>query len=129
MNKSFVLLLIVGFLILIAIFTNPTQDAHKQALKTKLMVYMQKKLSDSSIDEKDKLPELGQMFGVMIGNRIADEMIDNLVSTDNYLVLSTTKITWEGQSKVIGWGMFGNVFIPSQIEEKIDAKLKQALSN
>ncbi|MBK8442421.1 MAG: hypothetical protein IPL35_02955 [Sphingobacteriales bacterium] len=38
-------------------------------------------------------------------------MIDNSVSTDNYILFSTTKYSLEGETKVVGIGAFGNVFI------------------
>lgn len=34
----------------------------------------------------------------------------NLISTDNYILFSFTKATWDGETKIIGISAFGNVF-------------------
>jgi len=45
------------------------------------------------------------------------------MSTDNYVLFSTTKITWEGETRIIGIGAFGNVFITKELDESLNKGL------
>jgi hypothetical protein len=105
MKKSNLILIIIVLIVLVAIFTNPKLDRHKEVVKTELNTSMQKSLKNSGSEAE------GQVLGALLGGALIDRMIDSIVSTDNYLIFSTTKVTWEGQTKVVGIGIFGNVYI------------------
>jgi hypothetical protein len=77
-----------------------------------------------NLTEKDnEWEQLGQAFGMMLGGALVDRIVDNFVSTDNYVLFSTTKVSWEGKTKIIGIGAFGNVFISSKLDEAINEGL------
>lgn len=120
MKKNHTVLIAIGLILLVAVLTNPNQDRHKEVLKAKLNSYVQKSMSEG-LSESDN--EWGQAFGMMLGGALIDGIISNVVTTDNYVVFSTTKMTWEGESKVIGVGAFGNVFLTSKIDEALDEGL------
>lgn len=120
MKKNYTVLIAIGLILLVAVLTNPNQDRHKEVLKAKLNSYVQKSMSEG-LSESDN--EWGQAFGMMLGGALIDGIISNVVTTDNYVVFSTTKMTWEGESKVIGVGAFGNVFLTSKIDEALDEGL------
>lgn len=82
-------------------------------------------MKESMTDTDDEWEQAGQTLGVMIGGVIIDGVVNNLISTDNYVLFSTTKISWEGKTLVIGIGAFGNVFLTS----KLDETLKEGLLN
>jgi hypothetical protein len=111
MKKGYLTLVIIGAIVLIAIITNPDPERHKEAVKTEINKLMQKELSDKAGDTGTT----GQVFGALLGGAMIDRMVSTMVSTDNYLLFSTTKVTWEGQTRVIGVGAFGNVFITRKI--------------
>ncbi|HUH73574.1 MAG TPA: DUF4359 domain-containing protein [Chitinophagales bacterium] len=124
MKKNQIVIALIAFLIIIAVLTNPNQDRHKEVVKTKINAIMQKSLSEELSDFDDVWGNAGQALGMMLGGVVIDGIIANAVSTDNYLIFSTTKFTWEGNTKVIGIGAFGNVYISSQLEKGF----KEALS-
>ena len=60
-----------------------------------------------------------QGIGFMIGAAFSDMIIDNIVSVDDYVLFSTTKVSWEGKTRVIGVGAFGNVFVTGKLDEAL----------
>jgi hypothetical protein len=119
MKKKYIFLLFGCLFLLIAILTNPNQDRHKEVVKNKLNTIMQKAMKDGLKNSDSGAEQLGSALGLMLGGALLDRMIETMVSTDNYVLFSTTKITWDGKSKLIGIGVFGNVFISDKIDEAI----------
>jgi len=117
MRKNYLFFGIIGIIVLVAILTNPNQNRHKEVVKNKLNSYIQKSMTESLTETDNDLEQAGQALGMMLGGALVDKMVDNLVSTNNYLLFSTTKINWKGQSKVIGIGIFGNVYITSKLDK------------
>jgi len=113
MNKSYLTLIIIVLVLLVAIFTNPDLERHKEILKSEIHAYMQKEIKNNT----SEMPE--QALGALLGGALIDRMVDSIVSTDNYLVFSTSKITWEGQSRIVGFGVFGNVFITGKVKDAL----------
>lgn len=113
MKTKQISILIVVILLLIAIFTNPNQEDHKEKVKSTFTTYYQKSLKENQTESENKFEALGSLLGTSLINT----MIENSVSSDNYLVFSVTKMTYDGQEKSIGYGAFGNVFLSSKIEE------------
>jgi hypothetical protein len=108
-------------IILIAVFTNPDEDKHREGVKSKLNTYMQK----SVVKTDNEWEQAGQTLGLALGGMIIEELINSSISTDNYILFSMTKITWDGESKIIGAGAFGNVFLTKKIDEILDQALKE----
>lgn len=123
MKKKYLILVILGIVLLVGILTNPNQDRHKEVIKNKLNSFMQKSMKESLTKTDNEWEKTGQAFGMMLGGAIIDRMVDNIVSTDNYVLFSTTKISWEGETKIIGIGAFGNVFISKKLDEAINKGL------
>lgn len=121
MKNKHIVLIFVGLLLIVAVFTNPNQDRHKEVVKNKLNVLMQKAVKDSFKNSDSGAEQIGSALGLMLGGAMLDRMIESMVSTDNYVLFSTTKISWEGKTKLIGIGAFGNVFI----SDEIDSALKE----
>ncbi len=120
MKKNYLIFAIIGTTFFIAILTNPNQDRHKEVIKNKINSYMQKAMKQDITQTGSKL---GQAIGMMMGGALVDRIVDNLVSTDNYVLFSTTKISWEGEMKVIGIGAFGNVFVTNKLDEAMNEGL------
>ena len=114
MKKS---IIICSVFVVIAAITNPNQSRHKEVLEDKIKTYMQKSIKNQGSDE------FVSLFGNLLGNVIVSKLIDTFVSTDNYILFSTTKLTWQGETKVIGIGAFGNVFITKQLSDALDKGL------
>ena len=121
MKSKYILIAIIGVIVFIAIFTNPSIDEHKEAMKNKLNPLLQKNL-------KQELNEMGgtaQAITMMLGGAVLDGFVDNAVSSDNYILFSTTKMTLDGEIKVVGIGAFGNVFISNKIDKAIEENLNK----
>lgn len=84
---------------------------------------MQKSMNPEGDESENEWEQVGQALGMMIGGTLVENVIDNLVSTDNYILFSTTKINWAGKSRIIGIGAFGNVYITNKLEEALDKGL------
>lgn len=123
MKKNYLLLALVGLILLVAVLTNPNLDRHKEAIKTKLNSYLQESMKEDIKKTDEKWGKVGQSIGVILGGVFVDRIVDNLVSTDNYVLFSTTKVTYDGQTKIVGVGFFGNVFL----SKKLDDGLNQGL--
>lgn len=113
MKKNYILLYAVGLILLIAVLTNPNQDQHKEAVKAKYNSYIQKRMSEGLSEKDSELKNLGMLLGRTLINGI----VSNTVTVDNYVFFSTTKISWDGESKIIGVGLFGNVFLTKKLDE------------
>jgi hypothetical protein len=104
---------------MVGVLTNPSQERHKEVVKNKLNVIMQKAINESLKNSDSGAQQIGSALGLMLGGAMLDRMIESMVSTDNYVLFSTTKITWEGKSKLIGIGLFGNVFISDELDQAL----------
>ena len=58
-----------------------------------------------------------ESLGMMLGTTLAEGLINNMVSRDNYLLFSLTKVTFDGESKIIGIGILGNVFLTGKVDD------------
>ena len=121
MKKKYLILTITGIIVFVAILTNPNQDRHKEVVKNKINSYLQKSIKESNSDSQFK--GATQVIGMLLGGTIIGGIVDELVSTDNYILFSTTKINLEGESKVIGIGAFGNVYVTRKLDEAISEDL------
>lgn len=119
MKNKHIIIIFIGVLLIVGALTNPTQDRHKEAVKNKLNVIMQKSIKDSMKNSDSGAEQIGSALGLMLGGAILDRMIESTISSDNYVLFSTTNATWEGQTKIIGVGVFGNVFISNEIDNAL----------
>lgn len=123
MKKHHVILALVGIFLLVAVLTNPNQDRHKEIINRELTAYMQKSMQESLTETSNEWRLAGQALGMMLGGAVIDRIIDNLVSTNNFVLFSTSKITWAGETQTIGIGVFGNVFITNKLEDALNNAL------
>jgi hypothetical protein len=123
MKKNYVFVAIIGLIILIAVITNPNQDRHEEVIKNKLNSYLQESMNESLNESNNDWEQAGKAIGLMLGGALIDRIIDNLISTDNYVIFSISKVTWDGKTKIIGIGVFGNVFLTRQLNESLDEGL------
>jgi len=117
--KKNLFVLTIGLIALTAFFTNPNQNRHKEEIKNKVTSIIQKSKNEPSNKSDGGLEQAGQALGMMIGGAIIDGIIDNIISTDNYILFSTTKLNWDGNTRIIGFGAFGNVFISNKLDEAV----------
>jgi len=109
MKKSQITLIIIGFILLALMATNPSIEDHRQAV----MKELEKKMSQES-NPDNKWEQVGQAIGMAFGQGI----IDKAVTRDNYLIFSITKLSFGNKSKYAGIGILGKVFIKNNEEIK-----------
>lgn len=103
-----IVLSIIGFVIFLFILTNPSEEKHEKAFMSKINTS-----SYNSITEPDDdWGRAGQAFGNMIG----DALVIKVVSADNYIFFSVTKINYGGSSRIVGMGILGVVIITEEFE-------------
>jgi hypothetical protein len=122
MKKNHLILIVIAAIIAVAIFTNPDLSAHKEAAKAKMIAGMQKAIKQQTDIARKAAPDIAEpTVSSLFGEGFVDKVADNVVSTDNYLLFSTTKITWAGHSRIVGVGAFGNVYISNKINEMAES--------
>lgn len=109
MKKSNIILIVFATIILIAVLTNPSSEEHKQAVKSVINQVVQNSISENGSDM--------EKLGILFGSSLAEKLIENSVNRDNYILFSITRITWQGKSKIIGYGLFGNVFLSEKVNK------------
>ncbi|WP_310378218.1 DUF4359 domain-containing protein [Flavobacterium sp.] len=118
MKTKQIVLITVVIILIIAIFTNPNQAAHKEKVKSTITSLYQKQLKENETTSSNGFEALGSLLGTTLINT----MVENGVSCDNYILFSITKFTYEGQEKSIGYGLLGNVFLSNKIEDAFNKK-------
>jgi len=114
MNTTQKTIAIVGFILLALLATNPSIEDHREGVKE----MYKKKLGEMKKDKKD---DLATQIGTGIGMLIGDGFIDKIVSRENYLLFSLTKVIIADKKKNIGIGILGQVFV--QDYEKIKTEI------
>ena len=107
MKKNYI---ISGIIVLVLVlgFTNPSEQDHKNSVMKTLTK------SVESTPTTNKWEQLGQNLGMMIVERF----VDNAVKRSNFILFSFTKATYQGETKTIGFGVLGNVFLSEKISMK-----------
>lgn len=124
-NNSWRTVIIIAFIGICAVITNPSSDKHKEVIKTECYSLMQKSIKESAEENNSKWESTGQALGMLIGKPIIDNLIENIISSDNYVFFSVTKITLNGKTTTIGIGAFGNVFLASEIDDALNDYLSK----
>jgi hypothetical protein len=117
MSKSSVWVLVIIGLIIIFTITNPKEQAHKDAVKSKITSVLHKNMSESKVSDDDTWGKIGEGLGVLFGGVIIDKLVDNFVSCNNCIIFSLTTVTLNDSTKIIGLGVLGNVFIFANVDD------------
>jgi len=116
MKTNQIVTIVTVSIFLIALLTNPTLEEHKSKVKEAFTAYYQKTLKESEINSENSFAALG----TLIGKTMIDNLVEGAITRDNYIFFSITKATNDGKEKTIGYGIFGNVFLDSKIEESLN---------
>jgi len=116
-------LIIAVIVLMLAVFTNPKQDQHKEVLKTKFNTFMQKSMQENIKETDNEWEQAGQSLGLMLGGALINTMVDNMISSTNCIIFSITKMNYEGDSKPIGIGIFGNIFFFNDIDKLLSESM------
>lgn len=117
-TKHYVIIGICLFLLITAL-TNPGTEKHKEVVKSKMTEFFEKEINKQSTDQASELSSAGALMGNAFAKSMINMMVDNMVSTSNYILFSTTEVTVDGKTKTIGFGLLGNIFLSNKIEEAL----------
>jgi len=98
-------LIIIGFIFLTFLATNPSSEEHKEAIKKEI---------NKSIENDNTATNEFQKLGQKLGESIGSVMIDNMVERTNLLIFSITYLKGNAYIKgdiPITIGFFGQVFL------------------
>ncbi len=100
--KRFFRWLVFFGIIVVAVITNPDKDTHIEKINEKLY---------------DLLPA-GQKTSIIkeIGKLVSNQVLDQLITVDNYYVFSVSKFEILGESEAISYGVFGMVFFSDKVK-------------
>jgi hypothetical protein len=125
MKAKHFILIGISILLLVAIITNPDTNHHKEEVKLKIHEYLQKSLADNINETDDQWSKAGKLFGNLFGEAMINNMVNTMITSNNYILFSTTSATFEGKSKIIGLGIFGNVYLSDKVNEAFKNSSKQ----
>ena len=86
-------------------FTNPNTDKHKEVFIKKVR---------QSLEHSEQNPFTDAITNVLIAN-----LVESVISVDNYILFSLTKATVNTETNVVGVVALGNVFLLKDIEDKL----------
>lgn len=118
MRKSFSFLLI-GVILIIAAFSNPSEEQHREFVKKELREVMEAKMQSDSASE-NAIGELVLGLGKLLGGAVIDGVVSQLVFSDDYLLFSLTKMRHQGKEEIVGLGIFGNIILFKDLEEALE---------
>ncbi|SFS73383.1 DUF4359 domain-containing protein [Sphingobacterium wenxiniae] len=111
MSKTRIFALTIIVLMLIAVFTNPKQEQHEEAIKEKAAQLLRQESGDKNKEIVD--------FGMQLfGYTLVDQFVQTHVKVENYYLFSLTKIRWNGEENIIGGGAFKYIWLSPKMDEK-----------
>lgn len=120
-NKNLKTMFFLGILILISVFSNPDQDIHVNEIKE--LMYSEMNLKEElNKHSSNEWEAAGAALGLSLGMSMIDKVVENMVSVDNYVIFSITNLKFDGESEVVGIGLFGNVFIFGELKSHFKNK-------
>ena len=117
-TKNYILLAISLFVTITAL-TNPDKEAHKEKVKLKMNEFYDQEMAKKDNSSNDQYSQAVKSIGIILGRSLINTIIDNAVSSSNYILFSTTEVTWEGKTKTVGLGILGNIFLSSEIDKAL----------
>jgi hypothetical protein len=114
------LIIIISFLLVTLMATNPPTAEHKEAVKEKVSTVFENNKSEGNVFQK-----LGEQLGQTIGM----VLIDKMIKRENYLLFSLTKSRFldnDEKEKVIGFGILGKVYLSNAFSENIVEKFEES---
>ena len=117
MKQNQITLIIIGFILVALMATNPSTDEHKEAVKEKVSAAIENNNSNGNAFQK-----LGQTIGIAL--------IDKMIKRENYLIFSITKVKLLDiykNEKVVGYGILGKVYLTNDFSENITENITEKI--
>ncbi|MBL7047543.1 MAG: zinc-ribbon domain-containing protein [Candidatus Marinimicrobia bacterium] len=116
-SPKIVVLTILSIVVLAAILSNPSEDAHKSAVAKLLKQSAYGNVLETASTSGNEYEIAGSALGYSLGASFLDKIIDMGVTRTNYILFSTTEFNYQGESRTVGYGVFGRVTISDRIRK------------
>lgn len=103
-------LIFLGIVIILAAITNPQKEDHIGAVKQLYSNSVNKEIV-KGFDSKNKWEAAGTAIGYTLGMNLIDKIAESIITSRSFIIFSLTEVSFNGQSRIIGLGAFGNVWI------------------
>jgi hypothetical protein len=114
-SPQIVILTVLFLAILTGIVTNPSEDEHKSAVAKLLKQSAFSEVLETATDGGNEYEIAGSALGYSLGVSFVDNIVEIGVTRKNYLLFSITEFNYQGKSRTVGYGVFGNVSISENI--------------
>lgn len=115
-SPQIVILIVLSLGVLTAILTNPSEAEHKSAVADLLKQSAFENVLETATESENEFEIAGSALGYSLGVSFVDRIVEMGVTRNNYLLFSTTKFNYQGKSRTVGYGVFGNVSISKNIK-------------
>ncbi len=105
--------IILATIALILTISNPSLEDHKSVVKQKL--YGQYSNNIKLEPAPTNSDTTGTISDSTSAVPVTADLIDGAISRDSYVFFSLTRATWKSDSKIIGVGFMGNIYITKEI--------------
>lgn len=99
---------IVILILLVAIITNPSKERYKN----KIVEIVDSSIGVSEYSSEKSTPQVDTLL---------DQILESYMNYSNYFLFSTISVEDKGDSKVVGFGAFGFIYIPDQLKEVLQS--------
>lgn len=91
--------------------SNPSKKEIQLALRDRIVTVLK---SELGIKHEDAY----QLAMTLYGNKMMEELLSNYTEVQNWYFFSLVKVSWQGDSRVIGGGAFSKIWFSRQIDQK-----------
>jgi hypothetical protein len=125
---SFPIKSIIAILILITLaFTNPNNEKHLLEATHIIKKVINKNSTNDIFNNSTNDNQIMGGLALLFGDGIVDELSEKVISRENYIFFSLTKLNYDGSEKIIGLGVLNNIIIFSGFEAELDNLYNKAI--
>ena len=109
MKKIITLIVAIAAILLLAL-TCPNKQAHQDKIKTTMSGIVEEGLNKEASDDEKGFAFLGSLFATKMGEVALDQKLDG----NNYIICSIGKVSFEGKTHYVSFGILNQVFVLGQ---------------
>lgn len=109
MKKIITLVVAIAAILLLAL-TCPNKQAHQDKIKVIMSSIVEEGLNKEASDDEKGFALLGSLFAT----KMVEVALDQKLDVSNYVVCSVGKVSFEGKTHYISFGILNQVFVLGQ---------------
>lgn len=111
MKSSAITFLTILVIALALVITCPDKNSHAEALEGLLSDVMKEAVKEAE-QEIEENPFI--IFGAALANKAGEAIIANTLRVDNYFIFSRGRVTMDGETYYVSFGILNHVFVPDK---------------